>query len=386
MKIQAKIQRLYLFVSFICTFLFSPEFSSDKNMRSLFLIMAWITPAVIAGILNWKGIWGSGSALFDYLIPIPVAGGALHVPSFALAATVIAIFHKLPASLTRWLPLIALSIALCAQTLQLNFGQINDWLFTDFEPASSGIRFGKNPLLLFIFCDALFVFLFAFLRGCRISLKQGLAVLLVPFAIIISQAILYQNATGTRFVYGYSQPGKTRGQEIVMVYTDSTYDEVTFRGWLDNDHASVKPWNSPNAEHTAVFFTNSMQAIRWHKMSTNENIVATVCLYEEDRSVTMHAGYTDCFAHRKTVSARMDELFKSAKTGLGRDIDKLWAYKQLCRDVRIPTSYDGDIELFRFCRAMGRGDEKQLKTLVQKYGTDSAQVEFLKKNIMVHEK
>src|SRR5262245_4267905 len=38
----------------------------------LWLLLAWPTPALIAGALGWKGVWGSGSALADYLIPIPV--------------------------------------------------------------------------------------------------------------------------------------------------------------------------------------------------------------------------------------------------------------------------------------------------------------------------
>ena len=35
-------------------------------MRFGILILAWVTPAIIAGMLGWKGI--SGSAFGDYLI------------------------------------------------------------------------------------------------------------------------------------------------------------------------------------------------------------------------------------------------------------------------------------------------------------------------------
>src|SRR5262245_6062241 len=50
---------------------------------------AWLAPAAIAGGLGWKGIWGSGSAFVDYIIPIPVAGGVLHVPSFAVTSVIV---------------------------------------------------------------------------------------------------------------------------------------------------------------------------------------------------------------------------------------------------------------------------------------------------------
>ena len=53
------------------------------------ILIAWPMPALIAGALGWKGIWGSGSALFDFLIPIPVAGGALHVPSFVVCGLIV---------------------------------------------------------------------------------------------------------------------------------------------------------------------------------------------------------------------------------------------------------------------------------------------------------
>ena len=37
-------------------------------MLAFFLVLAWITPAFIAGMLGWSGIWGAGSALVEYLI------------------------------------------------------------------------------------------------------------------------------------------------------------------------------------------------------------------------------------------------------------------------------------------------------------------------------
>ena len=36
----------------------------------LWALVAWPLPALIAGALGWKGIWGSGSALVEFLIPL----------------------------------------------------------------------------------------------------------------------------------------------------------------------------------------------------------------------------------------------------------------------------------------------------------------------------
>ena len=63
------------------------------NRRMAFVawaILAWVTPAAIAGALGWKGIWGSGGAFADYLIPFPVAGGVFHLPSFIVVSLVLA--------------------------------------------------------------------------------------------------------------------------------------------------------------------------------------------------------------------------------------------------------------------------------------------------------
>ena len=57
--------------------------------RFAWLVIAWTAPALAAGVLGWSGIWGSGSALVDYLIPIPVAGGVLHLPSFIVTTALV---------------------------------------------------------------------------------------------------------------------------------------------------------------------------------------------------------------------------------------------------------------------------------------------------------
>ena len=68
---------------------------SHRTAIILWAAGAWVTPALMAGALGWSGIWGSGSAFGDYLIPVPVAGGALHVPSFAVALALAAAWPKL---------------------------------------------------------------------------------------------------------------------------------------------------------------------------------------------------------------------------------------------------------------------------------------------------
>ena len=54
----------------------------------IWLPLAWLLPALLGHALGWSGLWG-GAALPDLLWPLPVAGGALHVPSFVLCAVLV---------------------------------------------------------------------------------------------------------------------------------------------------------------------------------------------------------------------------------------------------------------------------------------------------------
>lgn len=114
-------------------------------LRTLvFGLLGWLAPALLAEALGWRGIWGGGSALVDYLIPIPVAGGALHVPSFVLMLMAV---HRAP----NWSPrtagrLRALALG-AAVTAALMLWPPPDW------------RLSQNPLALFVLGDALLALL-----------------------------------------------------------------------------------------------------------------------------------------------------------------------------------------------------------------------------------
>ena len=84
-------------------------------------IVMWITPAVVAEMLGWRGVWGGGSAFGDLILPAPITGGILHVPSFVLAILLVMVHPKLAdrgASMVR---------ACCASATLLGLAQIIDW-------------------------------------------------------------------------------------------------------------------------------------------------------------------------------------------------------------------------------------------------------------------
>lgn len=315
------------------------------SMRIVILILAWITPAAIAGALGWSGIWGSGSAFFEYLIPIPVAGGVLHVPSFVVAAAIILSGRHLAGPVSRYLPLLAFGMFVAVLSLAIDFHRLNSWLFTDYEPYGSPFRLGGNPLYLFIATDAFWVGVFALVVGYSAPLRYWLALPLVPVAVVGLGAIIYQFG-GPVFEIGGSTRGPARGDELRMVYTSASYDEDVFRDWFEQLGDFARPWTNPNAEHVAVIFTNSMQSIKWGQFDDidSNSIVATFCLYEEDRALISHSGYHDCFADRNTVEEDLAEL----------------------------------VARVEICRGMVRVYPTNLSQSIEKYGEGSEQVSFVR--------
>ncbi|NKB38766.1 MAG: hypothetical protein GKR93_16670 [Gammaproteobacteria bacterium] len=341
------------------------------------LILVWVTPAFLAGIMGWRGIWGGSNAFFDYIIPIPVAGGVFHVPSFVIAAAIIVGVSKTSGSRAFYIFILALGVAIGAQTLQLDFERLNNWLFTDYVPARSPFRFNDNPLLLFVFCDALWVAFFALRATSERNWRKLVLLPLIPLSIIGAEAILYRSA-GTIFKPGLSRPVTPRGSEVAMVYTNSAYDESVFRSWLEEKNSMRMPWQTPNAEHVAVHFTTSMQDIKWGKIEKTDNIIATFCFYETDMSSSAHSGYYDCFTGKKTLSQRRRESAKETKTGLGREIDRWYSDARLCDGVDLSGEINLDIEIVSLCRGLSRGYARKLEQTASRDGENSEQLVFLK--------
>lgn len=333
---------------------------------------------MIAGILGWSGIWGTGSALVEYLIPVPVAGGFLHVPSFVVATGIILISRRSTGLAFRYLPVLAFSTLAVALSLMLEFDRLHAWLFTDYQPPGSPFRLDGNPLLLFVATDAFWVGFYALTRGFAPPARAWFALPLVP-AVVIGLSVANYQMSGPTFKIGGPIHTSSRGEEIIMVFTSADYDEDAFLNWIQQDHDFARPWFDANAEHVAVLFTNSMQMLGWRELDKTESdsTIATICLYEEDRSIVPYSGYHDCFAERLTLEQALAALRASEPTGLGTDVDSWYARLRLCDDVEIPEQATMDIAREDLCAGVVRGYPKTFQRFVEKYGENSAQVNFI---------
>lgn len=344
----------------------------------IWLLAAWLLPAVIAGALGWKGIWGNSSAFFDFLLPLPLSGGILHVPGMAIVAAIL-ISAERTRKTPRLLSLIAVTTLLSALALQIDFERFNHWLFTDFEPSGSPLRLDGNPLLLFVSCDALIVWLWSLGRSRAVSRRAWGLVPLVPLAIVGFQTLSY-TTQGPVFEPGASAYGEIRGNQTLLVYTDQSYDEGLFADWLLNSTVAP-PWASANVEHLAIVFTSSRQRLERHDFSALEgsDTIATFCWFEEDRLLAAHAGYFDCAAQRPTLVERLIALRAQQPAGLDDELSDWRAAALLCRGALPVAAREDAVALVDHCRTRKRQFNQDLLQAKRRYGRDSREVRMMQK-------
>ncbi len=354
-------------------------------MYFILLVLMWVTPAVIAGALGWTGIWGTNSALLDYLIPFTVTGGFLHLPSFAVALLALRYLRESNnTSRSSWVGTIAATVMLSALVLQIDFGELNLWLYTDYQPYGFPIEFEGTAIFLFVASDAFWVLSYAIARGAAPSLAQCALSPLIPAAVIAFNVIGYQSQggeSGPVFQYGYSMRGEQQGQDQAWVYTPTAYEETLFRNWLQGSSTVRPPWESSTAQHLAVYFVDSMDSIKRLRRDNAEHVVATLCLYEEDRSIVAHKGMADCFATRLTLVQRIVRLRDENPTGLGPEIDQWYAYALLCADVSVPEERD-EVAIHSTCRRFLERQADFISRIKTQSGPDSEHARFVREKSM----
>lgn len=341
------------------------------------LLAAWLTPALIAGALGWSGIWGTGSALVEFLLPLPVAGGVLHVPSFVLAVAVIARTRSRPAG-RRVVALAAFAVCAAAAALALDADRLVASLVSDYSPAGSLLRFDANALLLFVGSDAFWVGTWALAAVDVVPLRHWIVVPAAAGAVLAVRTFGLVSGE-PRFIAGGTFPGPERGEEVALVYTTAGYAEERLLGWLAGSGGVTPPAQNPNAEHLAVFFSSSRDLVERRSLDLLDSArtVATVCLYEEDESIQPHPGYYDCFAERATVSAELAAAAAAARTGLGPEVDAWAGRLALCAGAPLPAEPRRDVERERLCADLDSERDALARRLARRYGIDSPERRFV---------
>lgn len=318
---------------------------------ALWLLLAWPTPALIAGAMGWKGVWGSGSALTDYLIPIPVAGGAFHsmtLVGFTVLLATQARWPALPRGLARGL---LLGLSLCGLALLLDLQAIYNAMTTDAVLAR--VRWEQNPLGLFLLTDSLIAQLFvgAFDGRSPENGREWTLSLLLAAALpaAAAHAIVTQHPSyGKTFVFKGSHPGPQRGDEQIIVYTTLSVVAPSFRPQAESLAQQWHPARNMNTEDTAVHFFTSLQAAQ---VQDKKQAAMTYCMYEDGTPPEWQLGAGDCFSRHENFSERLERMHAAQDRSLPVDERQRLARAQACEGLKLPADPQGDLAATRFCKA-----------------------------------
>lgn len=317
----------------------------------LWLALAWPTPALIAGALGWKGVWGSGSALGDYLIPIPVAGGVLHAMTFIGISALLLSLKAWPAPLQGLARGALLGLALCGLALLLDLPAIHQAATTD--AVLRRLPWQENPLGLFLLTDSLIAQLFvgafegrspAGAREWGLSLAASVLLPALAAAALVTQDPRF----GQAFVYQGSRPGPARGDEAVFVYTTLSVASPSFRAQAEALAAQWHPAKDMNAEDTAVHFLPSLQAAR---LQDTKQAALTYCMYEDGTPAQWQSGTGDCFSRHESFSERLARFQEAQDRQLPMPERQRLAREQACKGLNLPPDPLRGLAATYFCKS-----------------------------------
>ncbi len=335
------------------------------------LLIAWTLPALIAAALGWRGIWGSGSAFTDYLMPLPVAGGALHVPSFIVATVAVALLPTLGAAGAARVRALLIGMALAGVLFLLNLLPILAALKAG--TALPSRIWDANPLGLFLISDALLALLFTSAVP-RPWLKPDLAalvLLLLPAALPLSMALPRAVVMAeVKFTAGQSDRDQVRGDELLMVHTTLDPAAPDFRAraeaWALLPASMAHPRFHVSAETMALMFTRDAEAAR--RLDRGQ-VATTLCLYEDDTPPRWLPGAGDCFTGHQNFSAQVARAAAARPAEEAAELRYHLAAAELCapfRDRPVPEGQGLQVTRGLICTELARERER----LRQKFPDD----------------
>jgi hypothetical protein len=258
----------------------------------LWIAFAWPVPALIAGALGWKGVWGSGSALVDYLIPVPVAGGVFHVMTLAGVTVVLTSGRYWPGT-----------TAALARAVLLGVAVVGAWLLYDFERQ----RVLENPVGLFLLTDSLLAQFFVRAFGGRWpagAKEWGMALVasIVLPAAVIGALRANDPRVGQPFTYAGSRPGPQRGDEAHFVISNGPVSAPGFQSAAEGYAMQWHPRYNMNDEDIAVYFFTDRSAAQ---RQDDRGAAMTYCMYQDGTRAFWESGKGDCFSRHETVNERL---------------------------------------------------------------------------------
>jgi len=316
----------------------------NKLAYAFCAIAAWLTPACIAGLLGWSGIWGAGSAFTDFLIPIPVAGGALHVPSFLALLFAMRAHGILQPRAAALLRAVLVGTAGIGAAALLDLEALHARLTTDLVQYS--LPTSDNPLGLFLLTDALWGLAWTVRTPAwRTAALPAIGIACALPAAYVAWTLASNPRVDAPFLPGRSVPTEVRGDETTYVFTRLATDAPTFRAQVLEYVAHYRPESDVNVSDLAVFFTDSLGTAH---TGDGAPVLVTLCLYEDGTSERWLPGRGDCFTTHESFDDRLRAAFDALPPGTPRDIGEFLIDDGLCAGyVRTPELQDGLARAYR---------------------------------------
>lgn len=340
-----------------------------KTVFFLWAALAWMTPAAIAGALGWKGIWGSGSAFFDYLIPIPVAGGVLHLPSF-IGVSLILFTQPWTGRLGDHVRGLLLAGMLVGVAVLLDLDTLQLAATTDM---AGGRFWQEQPVGLFIVTDCVIAQLFVRALGGRWpeGTKQWAGSLIMALAIPVAYAVVSLKTDPRQqnpFVYVGEDGTGRRGDEVVFYYSKLPLGSEAFRQAASAVLERHDPRMNLNAEDIAIHFYDSLASAQARNSSGAKY---TVCLYQDGTATTWNPGSVDCFSGHESFSERREKAFNMQDKALPQDVRSWLARRDACagrKPLTAPAGKHMDNQEVRACDPAQT--ERARKELLKKFEGD----------------
>lgn len=334
----------------------------------LWLATAWFAPVAFAGAAGWKSVWGSGPAYLDYLLPLPITGGFLHVLTLSVVTAMLTTQHSWPPPAAGVARGLLLALALCGAVMLLDPGRL--YLAATTDTAISGIRIRENPLALFLLSDSLLAqFFLPFFgeRGPASRLQWASCAFLVIAApaLVLLSAIGADARTSQAFLLGAILPGPARSDEVVHAFTRLPMDKESFRAAAAAWAAQRHPNADVNVEDLAIRFHRSLEAAQ---SGRDAEAALTLCLYEDGTPPAWLPGNGDCFGSHESFSNRLERMSAAQDRQLPVDVRHYLGRVEACKDAKLPTGGAPDNLVTRVCSNLDA-----LRTeLLKKHGADPA--------------
>lgn len=317
---------------------------SGKRLWS-WLAVAWVVPPVVAGALGWTGVWGAGSAFGDYLIPVPVAGGVLHLASY-LAVTVFLVLQAQTGGGPLARPLLA-GASLVAGVMLIDTEELYLSLTTDLP---FDVDTQKNPVGLFLLTDTLLAQLWLprpLARPPRPA--HWLFALALPL-VFAATTIAGNERLDRPFSPGRPRDGEQRGDGMRWVHIRVDPSAPGFREQAEAFAHEYRPEANANVADMAVYFTASRQAA---ERGREEQIAATLCLYEDGTPASWHEGLADCFGAHVSLDERLQAAWDAIPLGrYPRKVRGWLAAAEACRGVPLSDARDPSLLTSERCRGL----------------------------------